>query len=170
LRQITKDQSLVAKLVEEGAITEAEAAIHPHRNVILYSIGSEKTPKIDLFEVALDPGDIIFMCSDGLTRHVSDKEISDILGGEQLETATSHLIRLANQRGGQDNISAAIIAFGDSPPETLSERRRPQVAMPVFSGNAMIASPNRKFLVPYTIFLSILEAMLIIMIWLLLRI
>jgi protein phosphatase len=93
LRQVTKDQSLVAKLVEEGAITEAEAATHPHRNVILYSIGSEKTPKIDLFEVVLDPGDIIFMCSDGLTRHVSDKEISDILGEEQLEIARplSHL-------------------------------------------------------------------------------
>ena len=170
LRQITKDQSLVAKLVEEGAITEAEAAIHPHRNVILYSIGSEKTPKIDLFEVALNPGDIIFMCSDGLTRHVSDMEISDILGGERLETATSHLIQLANQRGGQDNISAAIIAFGDSSPETLGERRRPRVAMPVFSGNVKTAAPNRKFLVPYTIFLSILEAMLIVMVWLLLRI
>jgi protein phosphatase len=170
LRQVTKDQSLVAKLVEEGAITEAEAAVHPHRNVILYSIGSEKTPKIDLFEVALDPGDIIFMCSDGLTRHVSDKEISDILGEEQLETATSHLIQLANQRGGQDNISAAIIVFGDALPETSGERHRPRVAMPVFSGNAKIAAPNRKFLVPYTIFLSVLEAMLIVMVWLMLRI
>jgi protein phosphatase len=170
LRQVTKDQSLVAKLVEEGAITEAEAAVHPHRNVILYSIGSEKTPKIDLFEVALDPGDIIFMCSDGLTRHVSDGEISDILGEEQLETATAHLIQLANQRGGQDNISAAIIVFGDSLPETSGEQHRPTVAMPVFSENTKIAAPNRKFLLPYTIFLSILEAMLIVMVWLMLRI
>jgi protein phosphatase len=170
LRQVTKDQSLVAKLVEEGAITEAEAAVHPHRNVILYSIGSEKTPKIDLFEVVLDPGDIIFMCSDGLTRHVSDQEISDILAGEQLETAASHLIQLANQRGGQDNISAAIIAFGDSSPETLGERRRSRVAIPVFSKNAKVAASDRKFLVPYTIFLSILEAMLIVMVWLMLRI
>jgi serine/threonine protein phosphatase PrpC len=72
LRQITKDQSLVAKLVEEGAITEEEAASHPHRNVILFSIGSERTPKIDLFEVTLSWGDKIFLCSDGLTRHVSD--------------------------------------------------------------------------------------------------
>ena len=114
MRQVTKDQSLVAKLVEEGAITEAEAANHPHRNVILYSIGSEKTPQIDLFEVALDPGDMIFMCSDGLTRHVSDEEISDILGREELESATSELIQLANQRGGEDNITAVIIAYGDA--------------------------------------------------------
>jgi protein phosphatase len=170
LRQVTKDQSLVAKLVEEGAITEAEAAIHPHRNVILYSIGSEKTPKIDLFEVALDPGDIIFMCSDGLTRHVSDNEISDILGGEQLEKATSQLIQLANQRGGQDNISAAIIVFGDSLPETSGERQRPRVAMPVVGRNEKNAAPNRKFLLPYTIFLSILEALLIVMVWIVLRI
>jgi hypothetical protein len=97
-------------------------------------------------------------------------EISDILGGERLETATSHLIQLANQRGGQDNITAAIISFGDSPQETSAERRRPRVAMPVFSGNVKTAAPNRKFLVPYTIFLSILEAMLIVMVWLLLRI
>ena len=170
LRQVTKDQSLVAKLVEEGAITEAEAAVHPHRNVILYSIGSEKTPKIDLFEVALDPGDIIFMCSDGLTRHVSDQEISDILGEERLEKATSQLIQLANQRGGQDNISAAIIVFGDSLPETLDDRHRSRVAMPVSGENAKIAAPNRKFLVPYTIFLSILEAMLIVIVWFVLRI
>lgn len=170
LRQVTKDQSLVAKLVEEGAITEAEAAVHPHRNVILYSIGSEKTPKIDLFEVALDPGDIIFMCSDGLTRHVSDNEISDILGGEQLEEATSQLIQLANQRGGQDNISAAIIVFGDSLPQTSGERHRPRVAMPVVGRNEKNAAPNRKFLLPYTIFLSILEALLIVMLWIVLRI
>ncbi len=170
LRQVTKDQSLVAKLVEEGAITEAEAATHPHRNVILYSIGSEKRPKIDLFEVPLDPGDIIFLCSDGLTRHVSDDEICDILANEQLETATSSLIQLANQRGGQDNISAAIITYGAQAPATLDAQNGTRVAMPMFGGKAISAAPSRKILVPYTIFLSIVEAVLIVMAWLLLRI
>jgi serine/threonine protein phosphatase PrpC len=168
LLQVTKDQSLVAKLVEEGAITEAEAASHPHRNVILYSIGSEKTPKIDLFEVPLNAGDIIFMCSDGLTRHVSDAEISDILGKEQLETAASSLIQLANQRGGQDNISAAIIAYGESSEMSSGSRQGPRVAMPIIGG-ANTTSQSRKFLLPYTIFLSIIEAILIVMIWLMFR-
>lgn len=170
LRQVTKDQSLVAKLVEEGAITEAEAASHPHRNVILYSIGSEKTPKIDLFEVALDPGDLIFMCSDGLTRHVSDDEISDILGREKLKTATTHLIQLANQRGGQDNISAAIIAYGNSLEDATNGQSGTRVAMPVITGNNKKATSNRRFLVPYTVFLSIVEALLIVMVWLMLRV
>lgn len=168
-RQVTKDQSLVAKLVEEGAITEAEAASHPHRNVILYSLGSEKTPKIDLFEVTLDSGDIIFLCSDGLTRHVSDDEINEIIGREELESAASQLIQLANERGGQDNISAAIIAFGDAAEDATNGQSRMRVAMPmVTTSNAK--KPNRKFLVPYTIFLSILEAILIVMVWLMLRV
>jgi protein phosphatase len=170
MRQVTKDQSLVAKLVEEGAITEAEAANHPHRNVILYSIGSEKTPQIDLFEVVLDPGDIIFMCSDGLTRHVSDEEISDILGREELESATSELIQLANQRGGQDNITAAIIAYGDATDAASNGKGGARVAMPVFSGNNRKAAQGRKFLIPYTIFLSIMEAILIVIVWLMLRV
>ncbi len=170
LRQVTKDQSLVAKLVEEGAITEAEAATHPHRNVILYSIGSEKRPKIDLFEVPLDPGDIIFLCSDGLTRHVSDDEINEILATEELENATSSLIQLANQRGGQDNISAAIITYGAQAAAALDEQDGTRVAMPMFGGKTKNATPSRKFLIPYTVFLSIVEAMLIVMAWLLLRI
>jgi PPM family protein phosphatase len=169
LQQVTKDQSLVAKLVEEGAITEAEAANHPHRNVILYSIGSEKTPQIDLFEIALDPGDIIFLCSDGLTRHVSDEEIRDILGTEALESATSSLIQLANQRGGQDNISAAIITYGDAS-SAANGKGEKRVAMPVVSSKVRKAAPNRRFLVPYTIFLSIVEAILIVMAWLMLRV
>lgn len=169
LQQVTKDQSLVAKLVEEGAITEAEAISHPHRNVILYSIGSERTPQIDLFEIALDPGDIIFLCSDGLTRHVTDEEIREILGSQGLETATSSLIQLANERGGQDNISAAIIAYGDAA-ETANGKGERRVAMPVISDDNIKAAPNRKFLVPFTIFLSIVEAILIVMVWLMLRI
>lgn len=170
LRQVTKDQSLVAKLVEEGAITEEEAASHPHRNVILYSIGSEKTPKIDLFEVPLMPGDLIFLCSDGLTRHVTDDEISDILSREGLEAAAKSLIDLANQRGGEDNISAAIIAFGEDGERTAHTEAKTGVAMPVASGGVGKTAASRKFLVPYTVFLSIIEAILIVMVWLLLRV
>lgn len=169
LRQVTKDQSLVAKLVEEGAITEAEAANHPHRNVILYSIGSEKTPQIDLFEVNLDPGDKILMCSDGLIRHVADQEISEILGSEDKDMAADHLIQLANERGGQDNISAAIIDFGELLADTTIEHSARRVAMPVLSTNGITAAPSRKFLIPYTIFLSIIEVILIVMVWIWLR-
>jgi protein phosphatase len=170
LRQITKDQSLVAKLVEEGAITEAEAAIHPHRNVILYSIGSEKTPQIDLFEVPLELGDKVILCSDGLTRHVSDQEISDIVAKAELETAVATLVDLANQRGGQDNITVFIINYGSKPeaaPDESNLATTVKVPVVVTETLAKELSPN---LWPYTIFLSLVEAIMIIYVWLILRV
>ncbi len=169
LHQVTKDQSLVAKLVEEGAITEEEAANHPHRNVILYSIGSEKTPKIDLFEVHLEQGDKLLLCSDGLTRHVADHEINEILGRADLEAANNYLVQLAIQRGGQDNITAAIIVYGDKLSDPLIEETKSRVAMPLTNSNNNGAKPNRAFLVPYTIFLSIIQTLLIFLVWLWLR-
>ena len=110
-RQITKDHSLVARLVEEGAITEEEAETHPRKNVILYSLGSEKTPQIDIFPMSLKKGDLILLCSDGLTRHVKDDELADIISKYGTEKATHVLIDLANKRGGLDNISAAVIQY-----------------------------------------------------------
>jgi len=110
-RQITKDHSLVARLVEEGAITEEEAETHPRKNVILYSLGSEKTPQIDIFHLQLKRGDLLLLCSDGLTRHVKDDEMADIISKYAPEKATHVLIDLANERGGLDNISAAVIQY-----------------------------------------------------------
>ena len=111
LNQITKDQSLVAKLVEEGAISELEALNHPRKNVILYSLGSERNPKIDLFELFLDPGDTMVLCSDGLTRHLSDQEIAEIVSSQEPERAAETLVNFANDRGGEDNISVSIILY-----------------------------------------------------------
>lgn len=112
IQQITKDQSLVAKLVEEGAITEQEAANHPRKNVILYSIGSEKNPQIDVFKHDLQSGDMLILCSDGLTRHVPDDEIGVIVDEHAPETAVSRLVDLANERGGEDNITVTVIQYG----------------------------------------------------------
>ena len=168
LRQITKDQSLVAKLVEEGAITEEEAASHPHRNVILYSIGSEKKPQIDLFELPVAPGDKVFLCSDGLTRHVSDEEICAFLENADLEQTATEMVALANQRGGQDNISVAVIDYA-LPAHDAAERENSTVTQEK-EGTAVDGPLNHAFLLPYTVFLSLVEAALIVMVWLLLRV
>lgn len=159
LRQITKDQSLVAKLVEEGAITEAEAINHPHKNVILYSIGSERSPKMDLFRVNIQPGDIFILCSDGLTRHVSDQEISDVLAHEPPATATSRLIEMANSRGGQDNISVGILRF----PSQQEEGGKTAVF-------ATTKTNGQNSLLLYTFFLSIVQTILILLTWYWLRV
>ncbi len=170
LRQVTKDQSLVAKLLEEGAITEEEAANHPHRNVILYSIGSEKTPRIDLFEISLMAGDKVFLCSDGLTRHVSDEEICSALENQDLEDIAAQLIQLANDRGGQDNISVAIIEYGEAEDDIESTTQEMRVAMPADDGTDEDSSLNHAFLLPFTIFLSLVEALLIVLAWWLLQV
>ncbi len=113
--QVTRDQTLVAKLVEEGAITAQEAVNHPRGNVILYSIGSERHPKIDTYELNLLEGDMFVLCSDGLTKHVADEEIRQTIEQQTPIAATESLIELANNRGGEDNITVTIVQYGDSP-------------------------------------------------------
>lgn len=118
LHQITKDHSLVARLVEEGVISEEEAEDHPRKNVILHSLGPEYPAQVDLFEVEPKPGEQIVLCSDGLTRHVKDNEIAHIVGDLDPAEATEALIQLANERGGEDNISVAVVRFGELPAES----------------------------------------------------
>lgn len=160
-RQITKDQSLVAKLVEEGAITEAEAAVHPRKNVILYSLGSERDPRIDVFEQPLEPSDILLLCSDGLTRHVSDQEISEIISSAEPETAARYLIDLSNKRGGEDNISAAILHYNPKPSAVKKNAN---------SEPAGQVKQSRRSMWVFTAILSLLQTFLIVLVWLLLSV
>lgn len=164
LSQVTKDQSLVAQLVDEGAITAEEAAVHPRRNVILFSLGSERTPKIDLFELPLEPNDRLLLCSDGLTRHVSDDEIETIVGQQTAEEAAETLISLANERGGQDNISVGVLHFQPSRPSPRvvpanRQAKREPAAEKLSRG-------NRLLLTAYTIFLALVQTVLMVLIWL----
>lgn len=178
LQQLTKDQSLVARLVEEGAITAEEAAHHPHKNVILYSIGSEKRPPIDLFEHELKPGDKLILCSDGLTRHVDDDEIGPIIEQNTLNSAAKGLVNLARERGGEDNISVAIIHYGAEPDGTAAvEQERPTVSSPPLyttvqgqprpaqrtgATTRAQAQPN---MLPFTLFLALVMIVLIYLVW-----
>ena len=115
IRQITKDHSLVVKLLEEGVITEEEAAALKISNIILQSIGSEHPPTIDLFYETLLAGDKILLCSDGLNTHVADDEMAHILGQYPPEDAAKKLVDLANLRGGLDNISVIVLAYHGRP-------------------------------------------------------
>jgi len=163
LIQVTKDQSLVAQLLDEGAITEEEAAVHPRRNVILFSLGSERTPQIDVFDLALEADDRLLLCSDGLTRHVKDDEIETIVGQQPVAEATETLIGLANERGGQDNVSVAVLHFQPVAvgPLVISDHRESVSESP--------SSGNRTFLWFYTILLTIIQTVLMVAVWLVLR-
>lgn len=169
MRQITKDQSLVAKLVEEGAITAAEAENHPRKNVILYSLGSERLPRIDLFELKLEAGDRLVLCSDGLTKHVSDEEIGEIIAHQSPEAATDTLVKLANDRGGEDNISVAVIGYrmGET---AVAPHTSPGASLSAGDVDSESAGNHRSLLWAFTIFLSVTQTFLIFLAWLLLRV
>lgn len=109
LKQLTKDHSLVAQMIERGHIKPEEAAEHPQRNVITRALGIEENLKIDIKSKEMAPGDRYLLATDGLTSVVSDDEIASVMASEDaLEGASEKLISLANARGGPDNITVVV--------------------------------------------------------------
>lgn len=126
IRQVTEDHSLVERMVASGQITEAEARLHPQRNVITRSLGADPTVEADLFVERLRPGDRVLLCSDGLSGMLSDAAIAQIASSEpDLDRACRLLVRAANDAGGKDNISVVLAELLPSPvdqaPTTLAE-------------------------------------------------
>jgi serine/threonine protein phosphatase PrpC len=113
--QISQDHSLVAEMIREGAITSLQAETHPYRNVILRSIGSQPAVKVDVFSQRIAPSDKLVLCSDGLTRRVVDHEIAQIVNGSPPAQAVRQLVDLANERGGEDNITVVAVRITDTP-------------------------------------------------------
>ncbi len=110
ITQVTKDHSLVAELVRKGSLDESQAKGHPDKNIITRAIGAAPTVEIDFFEVELGSGDIILMCTDGLTNMVDDDEILHIVRcGVDAPDIAESLIKMANHNGGKDNIGVVII-------------------------------------------------------------
>ena len=113
IEQITKDQSLIQSLIDEGTLTEELAAHSPYRNVILHAIGAEDEAAPVISVVSLVRGDYLLLCSDGLSNKVGNVELHDIVcEAKTLSDACTQLIALANERGGEDNITAMLGYFG----------------------------------------------------------
>jgi protein phosphatase len=115
---VTRDHSWVAELVRSGDLTQAEAEAHPWRNRITRALGMKETPEVEEQTLELAQCDIIVLCSDGLTRHVQEEEILDVVTHHAPPEAAQRLVDLANQRGGMDNISVIIAEL--LPAETAS--------------------------------------------------
>lgn len=111
LEQLTTDHSLVAELVRSGRLTADEAASHPHRSVITRALGTDEDVEVDTHTVALEPGDVLLLCSDGLTSMVRDDAILALAGAHAADPGdvTEALVAAANEAGGEDNIT--IVAF-----------------------------------------------------------
>ncbi|WP_026692079.1 Stp1/IreP family PP2C-type Ser/Thr phosphatase [Peribacillus kribbensis] len=114
LRQLTEDHSLVNELVRCGQISKEDAEHHPRKNVLLRALGTEKNVEIDVSEHKISQGDVLILCSDGLTNKVNDSALQEIIESETvMELKSEELIRLANENGGEDNITLVLVHFTD---------------------------------------------------------
>lgn len=110
LQQLTRDHSLVADLVEAGQITPAEARVHPQRSVITRALGSDPLTQPDLFEINVETGDRLLLCSDGLTSMIEDDEVERILNHTaDPQLAASQLVNAAIAAGGYDNVTVIVV-------------------------------------------------------------
>lgn len=108
IRRITTDHSYVETLVKDGTITREEAFYHPRKNILMKALGCTENIEPDITAKGFLPGDIILMCSDGLTNMLQEEEIYNIIN-KNIEEACDTLIERANELGGYDNISVIVV-------------------------------------------------------------
>jgi serine/threonine protein phosphatase PrpC len=113
LEQLTEDHTVVAELVGRGAISPEEARRHPRRNVVTNALGGRHAGvRVDVQRAALGPGDVVLLCTDGLTDMLDDGRIAAILAAEaNPEAACGRLVAEANEAGGRDNVTAVVARF-----------------------------------------------------------
>ena len=110
LTQITRDHSLVQEMVRMGEMDASEAKSHPDKNIITRAVGAFEDLAIDFFEEHVEPGDVILMCTDGLSNMVDDTDIRQMIQtGRDVVQKVQRLVEAANRGGGKDNITVAVI-------------------------------------------------------------
>ena len=108
IRQLTQDHSYVQTLVKQGSITKEEAKNHPKKNMLTRALGCNAFVEPDVMVRGFQKNDILIMCSDGLTNMINSQEILSVVQ-ENFETASSELVKKANENGGLDNTTIIII-------------------------------------------------------------
>jgi PPM family protein phosphatase len=121
LQQLSDDHSLVGEMVREGRLTEEEAATHPHRSILSRALGTEPSVRIDEFEVDLRGGDVLLLCSDGLSGVVDAVQLAKALGRSDPDEAARRLIAEARKQGGPDNITAVVVRLETPDPGAVSD-------------------------------------------------
>ena len=112
IQQLTKDHSVVEDMVDRGEIERADAWKHPRRNYITRALGAEEQVECDLFFRELEPGDVLLLCSDGLSNMVPDLDIlKELSAPKSVSDTADRLVEMANEAGGKDNISVVVIDF-----------------------------------------------------------
>ncbi len=134
LTQLTQDHSWVAERMRQGLLTPAEARTHRWRNVITNALGSFPEARVDLIGLKVKPGDRFLLCSDGLSGVLEDAVLQEVLESLPPAEAAERLVKLANEWGGPDNISAVILTVHRVPEESV----RPPWALPLEGGEPVV--------------------------------
>jgi serine/threonine protein phosphatase PrpC len=114
IKQLTDDHSLVMEQVRRGLITAEQARKSEVQNIIIRALGSEVSVQVDLDDFVAAPGDMLLLCSDGLTRHAEDEDLLEVIdNAKDIDAACNGLIDFARQKGGEDNITALLVRFAD---------------------------------------------------------
>lgn len=109
IQRLTQDHSWVAEEVARGAIQPEAAASHPYRHILTRCLGIQPEVEVAVYDpVTLEPGDVVVLCSDGLSEHVEPPELAPIVNGVSAQAAAEALVDLANERGGTDNITVIV--------------------------------------------------------------
>jgi serine/threonine protein phosphatase PrpC len=123
LQRLTKDHTLVGALVDEGKLTEEQAAEHPQRSIITRALGPEPTVEVDTWTYPVRAGDVLLLCSDGLTSMISDDQVTAVMGStDDLSLAAQRLIAEANAAGGRDNITVVLVRVEDAGDRAVLEQ------------------------------------------------
>ena len=116
IKQLTDDHSLVMEQVRRGLLTREEAEVSEMQNIIIRALGSEETVEVDVHDMMAAPGDVFMLASDGLTKHVKDARILEIvLTARDLKQACENLIQAAKDDGGDDNITCLLLRVAEQP-------------------------------------------------------
>ena len=111
--QLTSDHSWVNEQIQSGVISADQARSHPLRNVVTRALGGKPDLQVDMQVHKIEPGDLLLLCSDGLTTMIADEDIARVIGeaGGDVEKAARALVAAANTRGGEDNITVLLLRF-----------------------------------------------------------
>lgn len=135
LRRETEDHSMVEEEVRAGRLTPEQAAVHPSRNIISRALGAEESVEVDLKTIEVEEGSSFLLCSDGITRHITDRELEALLAGDaNAADVCAEMKNICYERGAEDNLTAVLIVVGPrpakrassdhlstSPPQTMSD-------------------------------------------------
>ena len=114
IMQLTTDHTLVEEMVRKGMLTPREARFHPRRNIITRALGTDYRVEVDVIQLRAHPGDVFFLCSDGLTNYVAEQQILRAARGDgDWDEKLRHLVSLALENGGADNITALFAVIGE---------------------------------------------------------